>query len=675
MQELKIKIKNKIKKYPIVYELVRKIYNKIFCYWKKNNEYKLLLKKCEMLEDQVMWFKKHAPIKSLRPAEGFVREKQLRSVEFLEQFLADFSELNLHPFLLSGTLVGHVRHDGFIPWDDDIDLGLMRDEYESLIEKFKRCYHVEIHSGKWSEYSTEVHLKRMDRIMKQYPDCYVLDIWVDQLQIMKGTSALDRLAIDIFSFDYYDDEYTIEDHLDYLSELEIKRKKIDNVSEIVIFLQKEREKNPNISRVKTSHIFPGIDSLQGYYRKNQTSKWIEYKSLFPLQRCQFEGCYLWTANNEKEFLDYEQPDYMRYPQDVGIISHQYYVDEYLQWNYPTVEFYLVDAFEIYHFLPLYRLFIKRGIYAKFVVEATLNNTAGKWFDYDNAIKILDNNKVMYSKRCNPYCDFAFTTQDAYLLAKYKKRKVHVAYGFSFTNYSFCEGDRTLDGFDYKLIHGNATKEKLLKRPNKVETFVMGYPKQMWESEVVWEKSSMLLNSIKRLNNTGKPILGYFPTWDVGSSISWYKEQLKDIKKRFFIISKMHHCTARLLKEEEHRRILYEISDIVCEGNYDIKEVSKVCDIAVCDAISGAAAEIPLENPDIKLVLLYSPIKEKNDFKAVIHKFAQCVKSPVELTVSIDNTFEYDSYKNTRREIIHDIFEFTNETCLDDFINIILRRTV
>ncbi len=63
--------------------------------------------------------------------------EQLKAIELdmLRWFIAVCEKLNLKYYLLGGTLLGAVRHHGFIPWDDDIDVGMPRKDYERFIKE------------------------------------------------------------------------------------------------------------------------------------------------------------------------------------------------------------------------------------------------------------------------------------------------------------------------------------------------------------------------------------------------------------------------------------------------------------------------------------------------------------------------------------------------------------
>ncbi len=64
-----------------------------------------------------------------------IKKRQLDLLILLKEFC---DKHNIDYFLDCGTLLGAVRHKGFIPWDDDIDVGMTRDNFNKFIDLFNK---------------------------------------------------------------------------------------------------------------------------------------------------------------------------------------------------------------------------------------------------------------------------------------------------------------------------------------------------------------------------------------------------------------------------------------------------------------------------------------------------------------------------------------------------------
>lgn len=69
-----------------------------------------------------------------------LQEIQQASLEVLIEVDAICKRLGIKYFLMYGTLIGAIRHKGFIPWDDDLDIGMLRSDFSKLMSFFESEY-------------------------------------------------------------------------------------------------------------------------------------------------------------------------------------------------------------------------------------------------------------------------------------------------------------------------------------------------------------------------------------------------------------------------------------------------------------------------------------------------------------------------------------------------------
>lgn len=120
-----------------------------------------------------------------------LRKVQLAQLELAKIVKRICDENNIKYFMIAGTLLGAVRHKGFIPWDDDLDIGMMREDYEKFINV---C----------GDYlGSEVILQTWD-IEEEYPLPFAKLRWKDTLYVERNSQNVNinkGIYIDIFIFD------------------------------------------------------------------------------------------------------------------------------------------------------------------------------------------------------------------------------------------------------------------------------------------------------------------------------------------------------------------------------------------------------------------------------------------------------------------------------------------
>ncbi len=117
-------------------------------------------------------------------SDTIIRAHQLKLLDIMKLFHELCVRHRLTYYLLGGTMLGAVRHQGFIPWDDDIDVGMPRGDYEKLLALPQSEWAGHLHL-KTPHNATDLILpysKLMDRrttLVEDYSDGLVGGVYID----------------------------------------------------------------------------------------------------------------------------------------------------------------------------------------------------------------------------------------------------------------------------------------------------------------------------------------------------------------------------------------------------------------------------------------------------------------------------------------------------------------
>lgn len=252
-------------------------------------------------------------------------------VEILD-FVVDICETNNFSYcLLYGTALGAFRHNGFIPWDDDLDIGMPREDYEKLKQYFinnrSDKYILQNNSNEKKWFLTFSKVRKNNTIF--------IESMSDKLYGNNG------VYIDVFPLDYVDKKDRV---------FNIKRKKINHLKHVLkikscpsLYLKKRGYLKYIVDKIlcfpfilfKNDILLTMLDKQMisklkledstyiAQYDESSEASVMEKDIYFPFSKCVFEGKEYNVPNKIEEYLRRQYGDgFMELPPLENRITHE-----------------------------------------------------------------------------------------------------------------------------------------------------------------------------------------------------------------------------------------------------------------------------------------------------------------------------------------------------------------
>ena len=240
--------------------------------------------------------------------------------DILQVFATYCNQMGLRYFLAYGTLIGAIRHKGYIPWDDDIDIYMPRKDYEQFLQTYRDK------TGRYRAINpqTEPHYY------------YTFAKVVDQhtLMVEKETEGYQiGVYMDIFPVDYVSDDPKEREQVFKKKKLlyKIRRCKISNSNPLQSRLAYWVYKHWPLSVRQIEHRIRKLIVSEQPTKTvcNMTEAGPKLKGCFPAEDItsavdiEFEGKMYKTMVGYHNYLEHTYGDYMTLPPVEQRVTHQF----------------------------------------------------------------------------------------------------------------------------------------------------------------------------------------------------------------------------------------------------------------------------------------------------------------------------------------------------------------